>query len=305
MRSEFLRCSLASATLASLCLFVGSAFAQQGSGASSSNLPPVTVDAPEPRAAASGASKPTRRAAGSASRRGQGQAQTVAASSALPARETKNVRPGQDPRGPVNGYVADRSLTGTKTNTPLMETPQAISVVSREQIRDQNPGSFAEALRYAPGVRSETFGADTRNDWFKIRGFDAQDVGLFQDGLQLQSFAFATWKFPPFGIERIDILRGPSAVLYGGTGPGGLVNIVSKKPPYRSTTSKPASIRSATAICRSISADRPRHRPARARSCFIACSAPSRAATPRPRSPPTIATRSRHRSPTSPTSIQR
>ena len=48
----------------------------------------------------------------------------------------------------------------------------------------------------------ETFGADTRNDWFKIRGFDAQDVGLFQDGLQLFSFAFATWKFPPFGIER-------------------------------------------------------------------------------------------------------
>ena len=232
MRSEFLRRVLASASLASLCLFAGSAFAQQGSGASSSNLPPVTVDAPKPRAAASGASRPTRRTATTASRRGQDQAQTAAASSASPARGTQNVGPGQDPRGPVNGYVADRSLTGTKTNTPLMETPQAISVVSREQIRDQNPGSFAEALRYAPGVRSETFGADTRNDWFKIRGFDAQDVGLFQDGMQLQSFAFATWKFPPFGIERIDILRGPSAVLYGGTGPGGLVNIVSKKPPY-------------------------------------------------------------------------
>jgi iron complex outermembrane receptor protein len=232
MRSDFLRCALASASLASLCLFASSAFAQQGSGASSSNLPPVTVDAPKPRAAASSASRPTRRAAGSATKRGQRQAQTAAAASTLPARGTQNVRPGQDPRGPVNGYVADRSLTGTKTNTPLMETSQAISVVSREQIRDQNPGSFAEALRYAPGVRSETFGADTRNDWFKIRGFDAQDVGLFQDGLQLQSFAFATWKFPPFGIERIDILRGPSAVLYGGTGPGGLVNIVSKKPPY-------------------------------------------------------------------------
>jgi len=123
-------------------------------------------------------------------------------------------------------------MTGTKTNTSLMETPQSISVVGREEIRDQNPSSFAEALRYAPGVRSETFGADTRNDWFKIRGFDVQDVGLFQDGLQLSSFAFATWKFPPFGIERIDILRGPSAVLYGGSGPGGLVNVISKKPPY-------------------------------------------------------------------------
>lgn len=141
------------------------------------------------------------------------------------------MRLGQDPRGPINGYVAERSLTGTKTNTPLMETPQAISVIGRDEIRDQNPNNFAEALRYAPGVRSETFGADTRNDWFKIRGFDAQDVGLFLDGLQLSSFAFATWKFPPFGIERIDILRGPSAVLYGGSGPGGLVNIISKTPP--------------------------------------------------------------------------
>ncbi|MEA2868340.1 MAG: iron complex outerrane recepter protein, partial [Bradyrhizobium sp.] len=63
-------------------------------------------------------------------------------------------------------------------------------------------------------------------------GFDAQDVGLFADGLQLSTFAFATWKFQPFGIERIDILRGPSAVLYGGSGPGGLVNVISKTPPF-------------------------------------------------------------------------
>ncbi len=122
-------------------------------------------------------------------------------------------------------------MTGTKTNTPLMETPQAISVVGAEQIRDQKPANVAEALRYAPGVSAETFGADTRNDWFKIRGFDAQDVGLYLDGLQLSSFAFATWKIKPFGIERIDILRGPTGMLYGGGAPGGLVNIISKTPP--------------------------------------------------------------------------
>ncbi len=229
VRPDFLRHVLASASIAGLCCFIGSANAQQ-SGATSGNLPAVTIDAPKPRPAASGPSRPTRRAAGTAARRAQRQAQTAAAPSASSAPGTQNVRPGQDPRGPINGYVAGRSLTGTKTDTPLMETPQAISVVGSEQIRDQNPSSLAAALRYAPGVRSETFGADTRNDWFKIRGFDAQDIGLFQDGLQLQSFAFATWKFPPFGIERIDILRGPSAVLYGGTGPGGLINVVSKKP---------------------------------------------------------------------------
>src|SRR5882724_5059997 len=233
-RSQSLRRVLASASIALLGLFASGAHAQQtsGGGTSSKDLPPVVVNSPNPRAA-SAPSKPSQRAASSgASRQAQRAARTAAVPSKPPLRSTQNVQPGQDPRGPIHGYVAERSLTGTKTNTPLMETPQAISVIGREQIRDQNPNSFAEALRYAPGVRSETFGADTRNDWFKIRGFDAQDVGLFQDGLQLQSFAFATWKFPPFGIERIDILRGPSAVLYGGTGPGGLVNIVSKKPPY-------------------------------------------------------------------------
>jgi iron complex outermembrane receptor protein len=228
LRPDFL-CHVVSASIAGLCFFISSANAQQ-SGASSGNLPPVTIDAPKPRPATSSSSRPTRRVAGSGTKRGQRQAQTAAAPSASAGRGAQNVRPGQDPRGPINGYVAGRSLTGTKTDTPLMETPQAISVIGSEEIRDQNPNSLAAALRYAPGVRSETFGNDTRNDWFKIRGFDAQDVGLFQDGLQLQSFAFATWKFPPFGVERIDILRGPSAVLYGGSGPGGLVNIISKKP---------------------------------------------------------------------------
>jgi iron complex outermembrane receptor protein len=225
--------SLASASIALLGLFTNDVSAQQSSGgsASSSGLPPVVVSAPNQRAAAA-PSKPSRRTASAGASRRQRAAPTAAAPSKPPTRNTQNVRPGQDPRGPINGYVADRSLTGTKTNTPLMETPQAISVIGREQIRDQNPNNFAEVLRYAPGVRSETFGADTRNDWFNIRGFDAQDAGLFLDGLQLSTFAFATWKFQPFGIERVDILRGPSAVLYGGSGPGGLVNIISRKPPY-------------------------------------------------------------------------
>jgi len=232
VRSD-LRCHvLTSVSIAVLGFFANSASAQQsaGSGLSDRNLPPLTVDAPKQRPTQSGLSKPAR-LANSGNRRGQ-RRQASVAPSAVPARSAQNDQSRQDPRGPINGYVAERSMTGTKTNTSLMETPQSISVVGREEIRDQNPGSFAEALRYAPGVRSETFGADTRNDWFKIRGFDVQDVGLFQDGLQLYSFAFATWKFPPFGIERIDILRGPSAVLYGGSGPGGLVNVISKKPPY-------------------------------------------------------------------------
>ena len=66
-----------------------------------------------------------------------------------------------------------------------METPQSLSVIGSEQIRDQKPGKFDEILRYTPGVVAGTFGADTRNDWFLIRGFKSDDVGLFLDGLQL------------------------------------------------------------------------------------------------------------------------
>jgi iron complex outermembrane receptor protein len=232
-RSNSLGLGLALASIIVFELPGTEANAQQNNGANS-ELPPVVINAPKRRSDASAVSKPAPRTASSgASRRTPHAASTADASSRAPARSTQNVKPGQDPRGPINGYVATRSMTGTKTNTSLMETPQAISVVGREQIRDQNPSSVAEALRYAPGVRSETYGADTRNDWFKIRGFDVQDVGLFVDGLQLYAYGFATWKFPPFGIERIDILRGPSAVLYGGSGPGGMVNIISKTPPFQ------------------------------------------------------------------------
>lgn len=137
----------------------------------------------------------------------------------------------ENPRGPIEGYVAGRSMTGTKTNTPIMQTPQAISVIGSEQIRDQKPGKLDEILRYAPGVVASTFGADNRNDWFLIRGFKSDDIGLFLDGLQLFYTSYASWKLQPFNLERVEVLRGPSAVLYGGSSPSGIVNAVSKMPP--------------------------------------------------------------------------
>jgi iron complex outermembrane receptor protein len=136
----------------------------------------------------------------------------------------------ESPRGPIQGYVANRSSTGTKTNTPINETPQSISVIGAEQIRDQAPRKFDDVLRYAPGVFAGTFGADSRNDWFIIRGFKSDDNSMFLDGLQLFYTSYASWKLQPFNMERVEILRGPSAILYGGSSPSGLVNVVSKMP---------------------------------------------------------------------------
>ncbi|WP_245321961.1 TonB-dependent siderophore receptor [Bradyrhizobium sp. LTSPM299] len=181
-------------------------------------LPPVVVASPEAR----------RRATTAPQRRVQRTAQP--ASSRKPPL-VRNVGFVESPRGPIQGYVANRSSSGTKTNTPIMETPQSVSVVGSEQIRDQKPGKFDEILRYAPGVLAGTFGADTRNDWFLIRGFKSDDVGLFLDGLQLFYTSYASWKLQPFDLERVEVLRGPSAVLYGGSSPSGIVNAISKMPP--------------------------------------------------------------------------
>ena len=196
-------------------------------------LPPVVVESPTARTAQTASSN--RRSGSTASRiarRTRNTSGSVAASAVQS--NTAGGSRNLDPRGPINGYVANTSMTGTKTNATLMETPQSISVVGADQIRDQKPANVAEALRYVPGVAAAYFGADTRNDWLQIRGFTVQDSGLAVDGLLLPaSFGFATWKMNTFGIERIDVLRGPSAMLYGGGSPGGLVNIISKTPTYQ------------------------------------------------------------------------
>jgi iron complex outermembrane receptor protein len=223
------------------------AFAQSATTARpSSDLPPVSVDAPKERRARATPSTAVRSGAAAtrtAARRTRSGA-PAAEAAANQASSRGATAPGTDPRGPINGYVATRSMTGTKTNTPIMQTPQAISVIGREEIRDQKPQSLAEALHYAPGVNAQFFGSDTRNDWFKVRGFDAQDVGFFMDGLQLFSTGFATWKLQTWGLERIDILRGPSAVLYGGSGPGGIINAISKVPSFAQQNTIEAGINS-------------------------------------------------------------
>ncbi|WP_262048708.1 TonB-dependent siderophore receptor [Bradyrhizobium sp. Bra78] len=206
------------ATASAWVLVPQASFAQSSAQGGAQNLPSVTVAAPEAR----------RRAAATPQRRAPRSVQSANRSKPQPQRNVGFV---ETPRGPVNGYVAGRSSSGTKTNTPIMETPQSVSVIGAEQIRDQKPSKFDEVLRYSPGVRGETFGADTRNDWFLIRGFKSDDTGLFLDGLQLFYTSYASWKLQPFNLERVEILRGPSAVLYGGSSQGGIVNAISKMPP--------------------------------------------------------------------------
>ncbi len=134
----------------------------------------------------------------------------------------------QTATGPVEGYVARRSATATKTDTSLIETPQSISVVSREQMRDREVQSVTDAILYSAGITGDN-AADVRYDRPVIRGFAARQ---FLDGLYLNYYN-SGYNMPliePYGLERVEILRGPSAVLYGANAPGGLLNLVSKRP---------------------------------------------------------------------------
>jgi iron complex outermembrane receptor protein len=132
--------------------------------------------------------------------------------------------------GPVKGYVARRTATGSKTDTPVEEIPQSVSVVGREEIDDRGAQKTDEALRYTAGVFAQPFGPDSDTNWLFIRGFQATATGVYMDGLQLYSHAFGGFFIDSFGLERIEVLKGPASVLYGGSNPGGMVNYVSKRP---------------------------------------------------------------------------
>lgn len=136
----------------------------------------------------------------------------------------------QDATGPVQGFTAARSTAGTKTGTPIVDTPASVSVVGQPQIQATGSQTLPEALRYTPGIFANQFGFTPSTDFLQIRGFNVQDVGYYLDGLQLYSYAFAAFQVEPWGLERFDVLRGPASSLYGGSGPGGIIDSISKRP---------------------------------------------------------------------------
>ncbi|NRB66531.1 MAG: TonB-dependent siderophore receptor [Vibrio sp.] len=134
--------------------------------------------------------------------------------------------------GPDFSYLGQKSRTATKTDLAIHETPRAVSVVTREQMDDRASISISDALQYTPGIQTNFYGDDNKQDWFVIRGFQQANNGLYQDGTRLYSAGFYSWQIDPFGLERVEILRGPASVLYGQNPPGGVINTVSKRPQF-------------------------------------------------------------------------
>lgn len=136
--------------------------------------------------------------------------------------------PAESATAPAHGYRAKRAQTATKTDTPLAETPQSITVVTRERIEDMGATNTQDALNYAAGVRSDAYGVDSRSDSYIIRGSFPDE---YRDGLRRHfGFYTSTARTDPYTLERIEVLRGPAAMLYGQGSTAGVVNFVSKRP---------------------------------------------------------------------------
>ena len=120
-------------------------------------------------------------------------------------------------------YQEKAASIGSKTDTPLIDLPQAISVVNRQLLSDQRVLTLEEALKNVAGVKAGGYYRDW--DYYRIRGFDAAFT-TYIDGLRGTNGPAEEM----FGLERVEVIKGPSSALYGQAVLGGIVNLQSKRP---------------------------------------------------------------------------
>ncbi|WFY27564.1 ferrichrome porin FhuA [Enterobacter ludwigii] len=138
----------------------------------------------------------------------------------------------ESPWGPAPTIAAKRTATATKTDTAIEKTPQSISVVTRDEMERRQPATVKEALGYTPSVFA-TRGSSTTYDVVSIRGFTAPstvNTNQYLDGMKLMGNNYSEASMDPYFLERVEVMRGPTSVLYGNSNPGGIVSMVSKRP---------------------------------------------------------------------------
>lgn len=224
----FLRC-FALLAACSMALSVSTAVSAQEAQAptppaAATPLPPVVVETQQAPAKPKSSAKKKKSTATAA----QQPSPTPAAPPPQPTGPGNSNASDKTAYGPVQNYSAKNTATGTKTDTPLKEIPQSISVVGAEQMRDQGVHTIQEALRYVPGVVADAYGLDGRTDSHFIRGIPATE---YLDGMK-RTFGYYTSnsRMDPYFLERIEVLKGPASVLYGQAPVGGIINAVSKRP---------------------------------------------------------------------------
>ena len=119
-------------------------------------------------------------------------------------------------------YGARETRTATKTNTRILDIPQALTVVSERQVEDQALRSVAELLYFVPGATPGT--GEANRDQFTLRGNNST-ADLFIDGIRDDAQYFRDF----YNVERVEVLKGPNAMIFGRGGGGGVINRVMKR----------------------------------------------------------------------------
>ncbi|CCV04651.1 putative outer membrane siderophore receptor [Mesorhizobium metallidurans STM 2683] len=133
--------------------------------------------------------------------------------------------------GPDPTIVAEDTATGTKTEMPIVDVPASVSVVTQKELEARHVESLQQAIAYTSSVFTDEFGTDDRYDYIRIRGFDQTALGTYRDGLAARIPAwFTASRLEPYGLQRVEILKGSTSTLFGLNGPGGLVNAITKRP---------------------------------------------------------------------------
>ncbi|MEA1942618.1 MAG: TonB-dependent siderophore receptor [Pseudomonadota bacterium] len=125
----------------------------------------------------------------------------------------------------VHGVLGRYSAT--KSDTPVVETPRSVSIETLDRILERGAVDLSDAYLYSAGVIGDTYGISTRVDSVQIRGLNAPE---YRDSLQALFGSYNNTRTDIYTLEQVEILRGPSAILYGQGSPGGIVNVVSKTP---------------------------------------------------------------------------
>lgn len=127
----------------------------------------------------------------------------------------------------ANSTIAKELWTGGKVATSVLDTPASVSVVTQKEITQRNADKVEDVLEYTPGVVTDYYGTDDRNDYYLVRGFQAS---TYRDGLTLGSMRGV--REEPYAYERLEVMKGGNSTLFGTSDPGGTINFVSKTPKF-------------------------------------------------------------------------
>ncbi len=138
----------------------------------------------------------------------------------------------QQPTFGTAGFVATRSTAGMKGNDSILETPATVSVITREELDIRGVQDLNTAVAYTPNIQGVDYPGGQGGPTFTLRGFNANNFdNVYEDGLRYGFNSFDQ-NVEPYAYERIDVIKGPISVLYGAGQPGGIVNLVSKRPTF-------------------------------------------------------------------------